>query len=151
MIVNPPRSEVDFSSRLRSISVQATDKNEDPDDLPPLIPSQVKRRLAGLVLILVVTVLVRGGLGFFTYYHESTNGHSATAEMYRNLAHDLEVDAMTCRTIVKTGKPDTIQSVGLVNDPVFAKSLAIQFDKQAAAFRKQAHMHESINQGYSIR
>jgi hypothetical protein len=151
MIVNPPRSEVDFSSRLRSISVQATDKNHDPDDLPPLIPSPVKRRLVGLALILVLSGGLRVGLGIMTQYPEWMNYHTERVETYRKLAHDLEAEAMTCRAIVKTGKPATIQSVGLITDPALANSLAAQFDKQAAAYRKQAHMEESLNQGYSIR
>jgi hypothetical protein len=151
MIVNPPRTEAEFSSRLRTIAVQAADKNEDPDDRPPLIPRWVRRRLAVLVPIFFVAATIRGGLWVLIHRPEWSTSHEQRADMFRQLTRETEAEAMTYRAIVTTGKSAFVPRLGIVVDPIMAKAMATRADKQAAAYRWQAYTEESMNQGFPIR
>jgi hypothetical protein len=86
-----------------------------------------------------------------TRHPDWSTSEGELAQMYRDMARESERNAIACRAIVKSGKPGTINGVGVVVNPVLAQTLANRYDLQAKSYRDQAYVQESLNQGYPIR
>ncbi len=151
MIVNPPRSEAQFTSRLQTISTQAADKFADPDDRPPLMSNRTRRWIVILGVIGLISVASRTVIWMTTVFVESPTQNATMAEMYRDLAGDAEADAKVYQSVATTGKPAMLRNRTTVSDPVLSATMATQYDAQAKAYRRQAYTFECMNQGYKIR
>jgi hypothetical protein len=151
MIVNPPRSEVELSPRLKAISEHATDKNEDPDDRPPLIPVGVRRRIIVVGTLLFIGLAIRAGLWVMIEHPVFSTRHADMANTYRQLARDAEADSKVYRSVVATGKPATLRNGLVVSDPVISQRMAVQCDMLAKTYWKQVLVEERQNLGLPVR
>jgi hypothetical protein len=152
MIVNPPRSEVDLSPRLRAISVHALDKNKDPDDRPPRISRRVGRWLLILGGIFTCATCLRFGLWYFTEYTGFPSRNGSLSTMYRQMARDSEAEFHALQTMIKTGKATYVnRRLGSVTDPVLAGTLATQAEQLARFYRDQANLQDCLELGIPIR
>ncbi len=149
MIVNPPRTEAEFSSRLQAISVHAADQFDDSADRPSRIPKRLFRwsLILGPVLLLFLTI--QGLLYVYTFGPPLFGNNAAMADMYRSLARDAEETAIEYRKVIATDQARFVRKLGSQVDPVMAKAQLPATEQLLKIYRQSARNAERLNQGWT--